>query len=156
MTAIEETSNTQCAIRITNDKGVGRLTPEQIQALLRSAEQYKMQDSQVNLKHKARSRLVTLCTQIREAVKNLATHMTEKEQLKVLKDLDYTETWLESESQSNMDLSAAQLMKEYKALDRRVNTVLSKAYTAYIAAGNPAPPSTERARNSNSNAVTQQ
>jgi L1 cell adhesion molecule like protein len=135
VSATEEASGQSCSIRITNEQGVGRLSAAEIQAMVAAADDAVAGDHQKRLAGRARQRCLALCEQIREAVRHLSSVLTDKEQLRVLKDLDYTDTWLEA----HPDAAAAVFMREHRALERKVDHTLRTAYRAFVDAGNAAP-----------------
>jgi L1 cell adhesion molecule like protein len=135
VSAIEEVSNTRCAIAITNDSGAGRLTAEQVAGLVAEAERFRAQDNALRAGSVGRQRCVALLQQVQAAARALHEHLSDADVKRTLNACEDLNAWL----QVNRDANRAQYEAAFARLERACDGILKKAYAAYVEAGGEAP-----------------
>ena len=83
-------------IRITNDKG--RLNKEEIDRMVKEAEQYADQDSKQKERVEVKNRLEAMCFNIKSSLRedNVSSKLSEDEKNKMISQTDETLSWLDS------------------------------------------------------------
>ncbi len=135
VSAVEEVSGTQCTITITNDSGAGRLTSEQVQALIAEAAAFRAQDDALRARSVGRQRCIALAEQATAAVRSMPDQLSAADVKRVLGAVEDANAWL----QVHRDANRTQYEQAFERLDRAVDGILKRAYGAYIEAGGVPP-----------------
>jgi L1 cell adhesion molecule like protein len=112
------------AITITNDKG--RLSKDDVERLVREAEQHKEADDLVVKKIQAKNELEQYAYQIKHTVNDekLKDKITEDEKKKILDLVQATEQWISSNANANVPEFEA----KKKELETAFNPIVTKLY----------------------------
>ena len=127
VSAIEERSGVKCRIVITNENGAGRLTPEQVQQMLKEAEAHKLTDTQERQRQRALLALRTLCDQALGASRTLAPYIPERDLLKVLNWVEDLQAWI----QVNSDRLRRDFDRKRRQMDAKFDSIFAPAFEAY-------------------------
>eukprot|EP01132_Coremiostelium_polycephalum_P002182 gene2182-2685_t len=132
VSAEEKSTGNKHKITITNDKG--RLSAEQIERMVREAEQFKAQDEAQKDKVEAKNKLENYAYTIRSTIKDekIAGKLSDDDKKTIEDASEATIKWLESNATSAEKEAFDTKMKELEAI---VNPIMTKMYQA--AGGNP-------------------
>jgi L1 cell adhesion molecule like protein len=102
VSAVEKSTGKSNKITITNDKG--RLSTEEIERLVKEAEQYKDQDEENKARIEAKNQLENYLYQMRNAVSEEASQVSEQNKEVVNETVDEGLKWLESHQAEAKDV----------------------------------------------------
>jgi len=113
-------------ITITNDKG--RLSPEEIEKLVKDAEKYKTEDEAIRKKVEAKNQYEHYIYNVRGTLdnENLKGKIDESDSSRIRELCNEGEKWLES----NQDATAEEFESKMKELEREFQPIMSKVYSA--------------------------
>jgi endoplasmic reticulum chaperone BiP len=117
---------------ITNDKG--RLSKEEIEQMLRDAEEFAEQDKLLKEKIDAKNSLENYVYSMKNTVEDptkLADKLEDSEKETIKEALEETRTWLEG----NDDATKEEYEEKLKELEGVCNPIISKVYQAGGAEG---------------------
>lgn len=131
VTATEEGSGKSEKIVITNDKG--RLTKEDIERMIKEAEQYKKQDEEMKERVEAKNKLENYAYQLKNTLSDAKFPEEDKKQLEDI--IGDTIKWLDA----NQQASKEEFEEKYKEMESKCVPIVSKLYQS--AGSNGVPPS---------------
>ena len=137
VSAVEESTNTRCAITIANDAGAGRLTAAQVSALVAEAEQFRLQDAAARAVSVGRLRCEALAAQVTAAAAALAARLSAADVTRLTNAVEDCKAWLVV----NRDANRAQYEGAFARLDKACDGILNRAYAEHVAAGGEVPSS---------------
>ncbi|KAK9807024.1 hypothetical protein WJX72_010915 [[Myrmecia] bisecta] len=112
-------------ITITNEKG--RLSEEQIQRMVKEAEEYAEEDRQLKAKIDSRNKLETFCYNMKATLDDkLGDKLSEDEKEKIKTAVEETSEWLEESPDADVD----EYEEKLKELEDLTNPIISAAYQA--------------------------
>lgn len=123
--ALEKGTGKSEKIVITNDKG--RLTKEEIDRMIKDAEEFAEEDRMAKEKIDARNQLDNYLFSMKNTIEDpekLANKLSDDEKSTIKTALDETENWLKS----NQDASKEEYDEQKKTLEEVCNPIISKAY----------------------------
>lgn len=125
VSAIEKSSNKENKITITNDKE--RLSKEDIEKMIKEAEQYKQSDDEQRELIMSKNELEAYCFQIKTTLneENIKTKISENESEPILQKCNEIIQWLENKD----NLSKETCNKYKKELEDVYNPIISKIYS---------------------------
>jgi L1 cell adhesion molecule like protein len=129
VTATEEGSGKSEKIVITNDKG--RLTKEDIERMIKEAEQYKRQDEEMKERVEAKNKLENYAYQLKNTLSDAKFPEEDKKQLEDI--IGDTIKWLDANQQATKE----EFEEKYKEMESKCVPIVSKLYQS----ANGAPPS---------------
>lgn len=135
VSAADKTTGKSNKITITNEKG--RLSKDDIERMVKEAEQYKKEDEQLRKTVEARNDLERYIFNVRSSFdrEDLKDKFTEEEKVKVQTAADAALKWLEEDA---AQASAEELEAKQKELEAVVNPVMVRIYSeAGPGAGSP-------------------
>ena len=124
VTANEKGSGKSEKIVITNDKG--RLTEEEIERMVKDAEEFAEEDKLAKEKIDARNQLDNFVYSVKNQIEDpekLADKLSDEDKETVKAALEETETWLKS----NSDATKEEYEEKQKELEEQVNPILQEA-----------------------------
>jgi L1 cell adhesion molecule like protein len=126
VTASEGTSGKEAAIRITNEKG--RLTEDEIEKMVKEAEQFAAEDEAQAKKVGAKNDLENYCYQLKSSMDDpkFADKLSEEDKKEVNDKVNDTLQWLEG----NQTAEAEEFEAKRKETEEVANPVMMKAYAA--------------------------
>lgn len=130
VTATEEGSGKSEKIVITNDKG--RLTKEDIERMIKEAEQYKKQDEEVKERVEAKNKLENYAYQLKNTMTDAKFPEADKRQLEDI--IGDTIKWLDA----NQLASKEEFEAKYKEMESKCMPIVSKLYQTAASAGQAA------------------
>lgn len=125
VSALEKGTGKAEKIVITNDKG--RLTQEEIERMIKDAEEFAEEDKMAKEKIDARNQLDNYLFSMKNTIEDpekLADKLSEEEKSTIKSALDEAEQWLNS----NQDASKEEYEEQKKTLEDICNPIISKAY----------------------------
>lgn len=122
--AEDKTAGVKNKITITNDKG--RLSKEDIEKMVREAEQYKAEDEEVKKKVEAKNSLENYAYNMRNTVRDekFGSKLGPDDKQKIEKAVDEAIEWLEKNQLAEVD----ELEDKLKELEGLCNPIISKMY----------------------------
>ncbi|EFA86375.1 heat shock protein [Heterostelium album PN500] len=132
VSAEDKSTGNKHKITITNDKG--RLSPEQIERMVKEAEQFKAQDEAQRHKVDAKNKLENYAYTIKSTIKDdkVASKLSEEEKSSIETAAEETIKWLES----NQTAEREEFEHKMTELEKVVNPIMTKMYQQ--SGGNPA------------------
>ncbi|EGG23634.1 heat shock protein [Cavenderia fasciculata] len=126
VSAEDKSTGNKHKITITNDKG--RLSAEQIERMVREAEQFKAQDEEQKNKVEAKNKLENYAYTIRNTVRDdkVASKLSQEDKDSITKASDETINWLEGNTQAEKE----EFDHKMKELENIVNPIMTKMYQA--------------------------
>ena len=94
VSAIEKGTNKQHKITITNDKG--RLSKEQIDEMLQSAEKFKEEDEENKIRIEAKNELENYCYNMKNTLSDENTKMPEADKMKLTSAITEALSWMDA------------------------------------------------------------
>ncbi|KAA8542005.1 hypothetical protein F0562_023157 [Nyssa sinensis] len=124
VTAEDKTAGVKNKITITNDKG--RLSKEEIEKMVKDAEQYKAEDEEVKKKVEAKNSLENYAYNMKNTVRDekFAGKLDPAEKQKIEKAIDETIGWLDRNQLAEVD----ELEDKLKELEGLCNPIIAKMY----------------------------
>lgn len=125
VSALEKGTGKSEKIVITNDKG--RLTKEEIERMIKDAEEFAEEDKIAKEKIDAKNQLDNYLFSMKNTIEDpekLANKITDEEKSTIKTALEETEKWLKS----NQDASKEEFEEQKKNLETVCNPIISKAY----------------------------
>lgn len=125
VSALEKGTGKSEKIVITNDKG--RLTQEEIERMVKEAEEFAEEDKNAKEKIDARNQLDNYLFSMKNTIEDpekLADKLDEEEKTTIKTALEETENWLKS----NQDATKEEYEEQQKQLEEVCNPIISKAY----------------------------
>jgi L1 cell adhesion molecule like protein len=124
VSAEDKTTGNKNKITITNDKG--RLSKEQIERMVREAEQYKKDDDQAKERIEAKNGLENYSYSLRNTLKdeNIASKLSADDKDKLTKAVDETIHWLDS----NQNGEKSEYESKQKQLEEVAMPIMTKLY----------------------------
>jgi len=125
VSATDKASNKTNKITITNDKG--RLSKEQIEEMIKTAERFSAEDENQRKRVEAKNQLENYCFTVKQALTDsLKDKIDASDKAAVEKLVSETQAWLES----NAEASREEFEAKEKALSDLWNPLAAKAYGA--------------------------
>lgn len=126
VSAVDTASGKSSKITITNDKG--RLSKEDIERMVKQAEQYKEEDEKAKRKIEAKNKLENFAFSARNTVKEeqFKDKLSDDDKSKVEKSVEDILHWIES----NGDASESEFDAKHKELEQVINPIFTKMYQA--------------------------
>jgi heat shock protein 5 len=127
VTAADKGTGKSEKIVITNDKG--RLTPEEIEKMVKEAEDFAEEDKKTKEKIEARNGLDSYVYSMKQTVESpekLADKLSEEDKATVQDAIKQTEEWLST----NPEAEKEEFEAKQKELEEVCNPIISKAYEA--------------------------
>jgi len=131
VSAVEKGTGKTTKITITNDKG--RLSKEDIEKMVKTAEEFKAQDEEQRAQIEARNQVESYIYNTRNTLKNAETDAAKEAWKEVEPIVEETIKWLDEHRDEAKDVYDAK-MKEVEAV---INPIMSKMYGAAGAGGMP-------------------
>ena len=113
VTAAEKSTGKTNKITISNDKG--RLTAEQIEKMVKEAEEFKKQDFEIKEKIESKNQLENYLYQSRNTVKDEKTKLSDEDKAKINDLVDETLKWLGENQNESKEVYEAK-MKDVEAV----------------------------------------
>ena len=138
VSAEDKGSGNKEAITITNDQN--RLTPEDIERMVNEAERYAEEDKKVKEKVESRNELESYAYSLKNQVSDkekLGAKLSEEDSTTIMTAVEEAIEWLDS----NQDADTEEYQEKKKALEEKVNPIVSKLYEQ--SGGAPPPPGGE-------------
>jgi len=129
VSAVEKGTGKTTKITITNDKG--RLSKEDIEKMVKTAEEFKAQDEEQRAQIEARNQVESYIYNTRNTLKNAETDAAKEAWKEVEPIVEETIKWLDEHREETKDVYDAK-MKEVEAV---INPIMSKMYGAAGGAG---------------------
>jgi heat shock protein 5 len=123
--ALEKGTGKSEKIVITNDKG--RLTQEEIERMIKDAEEFAEEDKVAKEKIDAKNQIDNYLFSMKNTIEDpekLADKLSEEDKSTIKSALEETENWLKS----NQDASKEEYDEQRKTLEDICNPIISKAY----------------------------
>ena len=124
VSAVEKGSGKSEKIQINNDKG--RLTPEEIERMVKEAEEFAEEDKiakeKIDAKNQLDNYIFNVKSQINDTEK-LGKNISEEDKAKVTQTLNDAESWVKSNSEANKEEYEA----KQKELEEIINPVIQAA-----------------------------
>jgi len=124
-------------ITITNDQN--RLTPDDIERMIKDSENFAEEDKKIKEKVEARNELESYSYSIKNQIgdkEKLGAKLSDEEKTKIEEAVDVTIKWMES----NQEADASEYKKQKKTLEDIVQPIIAKLYQQ---SGGQQPPPTE-------------
>jgi len=131
VSAVEKGTGKTTKITITNDKG--RLSKEDIEKMVKTAEEFKAQDEEQRAQIEARNQVESYIYNTRNTLKNAETDAAKEAWKEVEPIVEETIKWLDEHRDEAKDVYDAK-MKEVEAV---INPIMSKMYGAAGEGGMP-------------------
>jgi len=124
VSAMDKTSGKSSNITITNDKG--RLSPSDIEKMVREAEQYKAEDDKQKERISAKNSLESYCFNIKATIDDtqIKEKVTDTERNKVLEKVNETLKWLDS----NQMAETEEFSFKQKEVEALCNPIITRLY----------------------------
>lgn len=125
VSAIEKGTGKSEKIVITNDKG--RLSKEEIDRMVKEAEEFAEEDKKAKEKIEARNQLDNYIFSMKKTIEDadkLGDKISDDEKAEIKKALDEAEEWLKT----NHDASKEEFEEQQKKIEEVANPIVSKAY----------------------------
>ena len=125
VSAEDKGSGNKEAITITNDQN--RLTPEDIERMVNEAERYAEEDKKVKEKVESRNELESYAYSLKNQVSDkekLGAKLSEEDSTTIMTAVEEAIEWLDS----NQDADTEEYQEKKKALEEKVNPIISKLY----------------------------
>jgi len=130
VSATDKASNKSQKITITNDKG--RLSKEQIEEMIKTAERYAAEDENQRKRIEAKNQLENYCFTVKQSLsESLKDKVDAGDKERVEKLVSETQAWLES----NQEAAREDFEAKEKAISEIWNPIAAKAYGAGGAPG---------------------
>lgn len=126
VTALDKTTNKSGKITITNDKG--RLSKDQIERMLKDAENFKKQDEEARERVEAKNKLENYAYSVRSATNDdsLKDKFSTDDRATVTSAVDDVLKWLDQ----NQSAMKEEFDHKYSELEGKVNSIMSKIHSA--------------------------
>jgi heat shock 70kDa protein 1/2/6/8 len=126
VTAIEKSSSKEQKITITNDSG--RLSKEDVERMVKEAEQFKEQDEENAGKIQSKNELENTCFQFKNTVNDekLKDKISDTDKQTILDKVDETMKWLDTHQEE----SSEEYASRKKELDDVVHPIMTKMYSS--------------------------
>ena len=126
VSAVEKSTGKEQKITITNDKG--RLSSSDVERMVAEAERYKADDERQRQRIEAKNALENYAYSVRGSIRDekLASKLPEDDKTAIEGAVDETIAWLDS----NLGAEKEEYEEKQKALEAKVNPVLTKLYGA--------------------------
>jgi L1 cell adhesion molecule like protein len=134
VTAEDKGTKNKQKITITNDKG--RLSKDQIEKMLKEAEEFKKQDEEVKEKIEAKNELENFAYNLKSTVSNDKVKMDEDDKKQIMDSVEEALKWLEDNQNAEKDEFKDQLDK----LQKLSNPIIQKMYQNQMPDSAAAPP----------------
>jgi len=124
VSAEDKTTGNRNKITITNDKG--RLSKEQIERMVKEAENYKKQDEEAREKVESKNKLENYAYSVRNSINDekLKDKISSEDRSTIETAVEETIKWLDS----NQDASKSEFDSKVKDLEGKVNPIMTKLY----------------------------
>jgi len=124
VSAEDKSTGNKNKITITNDKG--RLSKDQIEKMVKEAENYKKQDEEAKDRVEAKNKLENYAYSVRNTTKedNLKDKLSAEDRAAIDKSVDETIKWLDS----NQSASKEEFDHKTAELEKVVNPIMTKLY----------------------------
>jgi len=124
VSAEDKTTGNKNKITITNDKG--RLSKDQIEKMVKEAEQYKAQDEQQKDRIESKNKLENYAYTVRNSIRDekLAGKIDASDKSAIEKAVDESVKWLDSNQTANKEEYDFKLAE----LEKIVNPIMTKLY----------------------------
>lgn len=122
VTATDKASNKANRIQISNDSD--RLSKEQVEAMIKDAEQYAEEDRQTELRLQARNKFESFAFALKSQVQALKDGLPEEEAKAANEAIDGAISWLD---ESGEEATEADIAERQLALENKVRPFLEKA-----------------------------
>ncbi|KDE08083.1 heat shock protein HSS1 [Microbotryum lychnidis-dioicae p1A1 Lamole] len=134
VSAADKTTGKSNKITISNDKG--RLSKDEIERMVREAEQYKQEDEQAAARIQAKNGLETYAYNLRNSIESeLKDKLEAAEKESLDKAITETISWLDASSEASQE----EYTEKQKELEAVANPIMTKAYGAAGGAPGGAP-----------------
>ncbi|SDA07077.1 BZ3501_MvSof-1269-A2-R1_Chr4-2g07123 [Microbotryum saponariae] len=134
VSAADKTTGKSNKITISNDKG--RLSKDEIERMVREAEQYKQEDEQAALRIQAKNGLETYAYNLRNSIDSeLKDKLDAADKESLSKAITETISWLDASSEASQE----EYTEKQKELEAIANPIMTKAYGAAGGAPGGAP-----------------
>ncbi|SGY72444.1 BQ5605_C005g03172 [Microbotryum silenes-dioicae] len=134
VSAADKTTGKSNKITISNDKG--RLSKDEIERMVREAEQYKQEDEQAAARIQAKNGLETYAYNLRNSIESeLKDKLEAAEKESLDKAITETILWLDASSEASQE----EYTEKQKELEAVANPIMTKAYGAAGGAPGGAP-----------------
>lgn len=135
VSAVDKSTGKQNKITITNDKG--RLSKDDIERMVREAEQYREEDEKQQQRIQAKNSLESYCFQMKSTIEDdaIKNKIPESDRQKILTQVNEVLSWLDNNQLAEKD----EFEDKQKSLEAVCRPVISKMYQGAGAGG--APPS---------------
>jgi L1 cell adhesion molecule like protein len=131
VTAVEKGTGKSNKITITNDKG--RLSKEDIENMVKTAERFKEEDERQRKRIEAKNQLENYIYSTRNTLKNSETEAGKSAWVEVESVIQEASRWLEEHDRPDVPTEAFE--EKYKELEKVLQPILTKMYQASGAAG---------------------
>ncbi|ERM93899.1 hypothetical protein AMTRI_Chr12g272290 [Amborella trichopoda] len=133
VSAEDKTAGVKNRITITNEKG--RLSKEEIEKMVKAAEQYKAEDEEVKRKVDAKNALENYAYNMRNTIRDekFSGKLDPADKQKIEKAIDETIEWLDGNQLAEVD----EFEHKLKELEAICNPIISKMYQGGDAGGMP-------------------
>ena len=133
VSAKDQSTGAEETITITNDKG--RLSPEEIERMVRDAELNKEVDQKQREREESRNSLEAFSYQIKQSVEQLGEKLSEEDKQTIFDKCEETIAWLDS----NQTAEKEEYEHQHKELENVVSPIMTKVYqeSAGAAGGMP-------------------
>jgi len=124
VSAEDKTTGNRNKITITNDKG--RLSKEQIERMVKEAENYKKQDEEAREKVESKNKLENYAYSVRNSINDekLKDKISAEDRTTIETAVDETIKWLDH----NQDAAKGEFDTKVKDLEGKVNPIMTKLY----------------------------
>jgi L1 cell adhesion molecule like protein len=124
VSALDKTTGKQNKITITNDKG--RLSKDQIERMVREAEQYKSEDESNKVRVEAKNGLENYAYSLRNTIRdeNIASKLSADDKSKLEKAIDEAVNWLDANQMATKD----EYEHKQKELEGVAMPIMTKLY----------------------------
>lgn len=135
VTALDKTTNKSGKITITNDKG--RLSKDQIERMVKEAENFKKQDEEARERVEAKNKLENYAYQVRNTTNEeaLKDKFSADDRSTVTTAVDEALKWLDH----NQSATKEEFEHKYSELEGKVNSIMSKVHSAGGSGGSDMP-----------------
>ena len=126
VSAVEKSTGKNSKITITNEKG--RLTPSEIERLVKEAEKFKDEDEKAKQRIESKNTLEHYCYSMRQTLteEKLKDKFSEDEKATINKGCDESLKWLNDSPAASKD----EIDAKYKALESTFNPIMMRVYQA--------------------------
>ncbi|EAR82836.1 heat shock 70 kDa protein (macronuclear) [Tetrahymena thermophila SB210] len=131
VSAVDQATSKSNKITITNQKG--RFSQDEIEKLVKEAEQYKEQDEQIKKKIDAKNSLENYTYSVRNSLNDekIREKISQEDKRQVQNLVESTQRWIES----NSDASPEEYQNKQKELENIFNPIMMKVYQQSSQAG---------------------